>query len=375
MTTQVIRPSEARRAALRQAEGEMGAEVSNFFPIERYYSAADKVLQSFLNAYNEKRLDDAYVLGKRFATFSLEGLPKHDYYRSPRYAKLQKKNNENLEKVIARLEQVAKWMDEEEAEKQRLREEYRKRLEAERKRVEQERVRQQEAIEKARYKELQERVEQQRKKSQRGTANVQQSAMSKLQMLSQSSFPDVPLQQPGSTTQNGSLRNQLGDTDINDRHCKSTGSLLPNETAARPGPERAISTRTRRSRWQQEEGGIDAPGSHLGGEDPLPPPIPPPSVEDTPPPPSYNQVVAQHDKLVSSTKRTPNASSQLSVQRTVTAPAGGAIIRSGSDLISFPEPPDEVLPPPPPYCECIHVLHRVPFVSAVHCLTLRLLST
>ena len=46
-SAQVHRPSEGRRAALRQAEGEMGGGVplvSNFFSIDRYYAAADKVM-------------------------------------------------------------------------------------------------------------------------------------------------------------------------------------------------------------------------------------------------------------------------------------------------------------------------------------------
>ena len=339
MTAQVsIRPSEGRRAALRKAEGEINVEVSNFFPIERYYDGADKVLHSFLKAYDEKRLDDAYVLGKRFATFSLEGLPKHDYYRSPKYASLQKKNNQQLQLVISKLEQVCLWMDEEEAEKERLRQEYRKRVQAEQERIQQERVRKQQEIEEKRYKELQERVEQQRKKTQRGgTANVEQSAMNKLQMLRKTSS--------SRQTSNTSLTSQLSDMDI-DR--KSTGSIhySPPER-----PEQAPARSSRRSRWQQEEqaSGIDAPGSHMGGEEALPPPIPPPV--ETPPPPSYSQALAEHDKLLPP----PTNGQPLSnapVQRTVTAPAGGAILRMDSDLISFPEPPSEEILPPPPYCEC-----------------------
>lgn len=346
-----IRPSEGRRAALRQAEGEMGAEVSNFFPIERYYSAADKVLQSFEKAYNEKRLDDAYVLGLRFATFSLEGLTKHNYYHSSRYSNLRKKNEMSVKQVIAKLEQVTTWMDDEEAERQRLREEYRKKVEAQRKLLEAERVRRQEAIEKARYKELQDRVEQQRKKSQRGSAtNVEQSALSKLQML------NAPSGQP-SPRMNGNM----GDMSINDgRRHKSTGSLMTNGSE-RPEMTKQASAVSRRSRWQQEETGssIDAPGSLLGGEDVLPPPIPPPPPptmgDDTPPPPSYNQAMSAHDKLVQQqqTNRRPSTN-DVAVQRPVTASAGCALILpESSDLISFPEPPGEiaeVLPPPPPYC-------------------------
>lgn len=50
MTTAVARPSDARRAALREATdmGEKGVPlVSNFFPLDRYYDAAERV--SLLN--------------------------------------------------------------------------------------------------------------------------------------------------------------------------------------------------------------------------------------------------------------------------------------------------------------------------------------
>jgi hypothetical protein len=344
-------PSKHRRAALRQAEGDLGFSVSNFFPIERYYTAADKVLQSFNKAFEEKRLDDAYVLGLRFATFSIESLPQHDYYRASRYAPLKRRNEQNVTSVISKLEQVTMWMDTEEAEKERLRQEYQRQVEAQRQKLQEAKVRKLQQLEEARYKQLQERIEQQRKKSQRGTTqNVEQSAMSKLQLLSS---------QNGSTNSEH-LSSHMSDMNIgsDQRNCKSMSSLNTPSINGEPETSERSST-SRRSRWQQQEegGSIDAPGSHLGGDsdDVLPPPIPPPSLDITPPPPppppSYNQVVAEHGKLVQPTNRRHSSDSMPSIQRTVSAPAGGAIIRSeSSDLISFPEAPDEeVLPPPPPY--------------------------
>lgn len=348
-------PSKHRRAALRQAEGDLGFSVSNFFPIERYYTAADKVLQSFNKAFEEKRLDDAYVLGLRFATFSIESLPQHDYYRASRYAPLKRRNEQNVTSVISKLEQVTMWMDTEEAEKERLRQEYQRQVEAQRQKLQEAKVRKLQQLEEARYKQLQERIEQQRKKSQRGTTqNVEQSAMSKLQLLSS---------QNGSTNSEH-LSSHMSDMNIgsDQRNCKSMSSLNTPSINGEPETSERSST-SRRSRWQQQEegGSIDAPGSHLGGDsdDVLPPPIPPPSLDITPPPPppppSYNQVVAEHGKLVQPTNRRHSSDSMPSIQRTVSAPAGGAIIRSdSSDLISFPEAPDEeVLPPPPPYCKSV----------------------
>lgn len=358
MTSKVAsnRPSDHRRAALKQAEGDLGCEVSNFFPIERYYTAADKVLASFNKAFEEKRLDDSYVLGKRFARFSIESIPQHNYYHAARYAPLQQRNEHNVTTVISKLEQVTMWMDIEEAEKERQRQEYQRKVQAQRQKLQAAKIRKLEQQEEARYKELQERVEQQRKKSQRGTTqNVEQSALNKLQLLSS---------QNGSTSAKH-LSSHVSDMDIgsgtDSRNCKSMSEL--NTPSLNDEPETAEQCSTSRlSRWQQqEEGGssIDAPGPHLGGdsgEDLLPPPIPPPSFDSTPPPPSYNQVVAEHGKLVQPTNRRHSSSNSMSsIQRTVSAPAGGAVIRSdSSDLISFPEAPDEeILPPPPPYCKSV----------------------
>lgn len=307
------RPSEGRRAALRNLEGDMQVEVSNFFPLERYYDAADKVLQSFQNAYNEKRLDDAYVLGKRYARFSLEALPQHDYYRSSKYVGRRKQNDTNVQRVLEKLEQVALWMDAEEEEREKLRRERRKRLE-------EERVRQQEAIERARYQELKQRIALQQKKSARtfSEETIKESALSKLQMLG--SMTSSRRMDDGS---NASL-SHLSDMDVGD------GPIDEGSQSAHDRPSsQQQSTSSRRSRWQQNE----VSDSQLS-EESLPPPLPPPI-----PPPSYDQVVSKNPLRF--------------VQHPVVAPAGGAVVRSKSDLISLPSSDElsEPLLPPPPYCE------------------------
>jgi hypothetical protein len=314
------RPSDGRRAALRNLDGDMQVQVqvSNFFPLERYYDAADRLLQSFENAYNEKRLDDAYVLGKRYARFSLESLPHHDYFRSSKYAVKRRDNDQHVQQVLQKLEQVASWMDVEEAQREKLRLERRTRLE-------QERVRQQEAIEKARYQELEQRIAMQQKKTFRSVSEstVKESALSKLQMLGSSS----PQLNGGSSFKPERLSSGVSEMDIG--HDESTTN---GETAHdRPSSHNQQLTSGRRSRWQQNE---QSDGSQLSDTS-LPPPLPPPI-----PPPSYDKVVTK-DHL-----RPPPQ------QHTVAAPAGGAVVRSKSDLISLPSDElSEVLAPPPPYCQ------------------------
>jgi hypothetical protein len=308
----------------------MQVQVSNFFPLERYYEAADKVLQSFEKAYSEQRLDDAYVLGKRYARYSLESLPQHDYFRSSKYAVKRRDNDQHVQRVLQKLEQVALWMDAEEAQREKLRLERRRRLE-------QERVRQQEAIEKARYQELEQRIAMQQKKSSRSVSesSVKESALSKLQMLGSSS-PQLG---------GSSLKPQRLSSGVSEMNIGNGDKSSLNGESGHDRPSSQHTTGGRRSRWQQNERSDSSQLSDTSLPPPLPPPIPPPI-----PPPSYDQIVSK-DHL-----RPPQ-------KHTVAAPAGGAVVRSKSDLISLPSDDlSEVLPPPPPYCEYQSVFVDLPFV-------------
>ena len=172
-------PSQARRDALNQ---ELSIPiVSNFFPIERYYEAADKVYAGFLLCSEKNKLDDAYVYGKRYCLFVLDAIPNHNYYGSPKYKRTQNHHTLQISKVIAILEGVVRRMDTEELEKQR-REALRiqkEKEEAARKEME-------------RFLELQKRAERQTQycsSSELSTDQIEASAMSKLDLLRKLSEP------------------------------------------------------------------------------------------------------------------------------------------------------------------------------------------
>lgn len=114
------RPSDDRRAALKQSEIDKIPNISNLTPIQRYYSSSLKLLKRFYTAVNKNNLDEAYIFGLRFAQFSTKVLPTHDYYKveQKEYVKLRKDNQNDLEKLIGALENVVNLMDLEELEKQ-----------------------------------------------------------------------------------------------------------------------------------------------------------------------------------------------------------------------------------------------------------------
>ena len=115
-------PSKARREHLKKYE-RPPIELSNMTPIPRYYTAADKVLHQFKAHLKNQELDDAYIIGRRFALFSTVSLPKHDYYKSPNseFAKLRLQNQKDAQWVTRGLERIVEVMDKQEV--QRVREE------------------------------------------------------------------------------------------------------------------------------------------------------------------------------------------------------------------------------------------------------------
>lgn len=116
------RPSDERRAALKASELNKIPNISNLTPIQRYYALSLRLLKSFYLAADSNKLDEAYVFGLRFAKFSSEVLPTHDYYKvnQPEYVKLRKENKRDLKTVIDKLEEVVEMMDLEELEKKEM---------------------------------------------------------------------------------------------------------------------------------------------------------------------------------------------------------------------------------------------------------------
>lgn len=95
---------------------EESMHVSSFVPIVRYYEIASRLFESFRMAVEQKKLDSAYVLGKRYAKFCTSSLPTHNYYLSsqPDLKRLRIENHRDLSKVATLLEQVVQMMDQEE---------------------------------------------------------------------------------------------------------------------------------------------------------------------------------------------------------------------------------------------------------------------
>jgi Snf7 len=106
------RPSAARRQALRQ--GTTAKSLVPTVPLTNYYELTDRLYASFCVALDNRKLDDAYVWGIRFATFSTEALPTHPAYGQSIFLKLRKRNAQRTQHVLTQLEAVAQRMDAEE---------------------------------------------------------------------------------------------------------------------------------------------------------------------------------------------------------------------------------------------------------------------
>jgi len=113
-------PSKPRRDALKRQE-RPPIPLSNFCPIDKYYDAADKVLVQFKAHLANMELDEAYIIGRRFALFSTVSLPGHDYYKSPRseLISLRLKNQKDAQWVTRGLERIVEVMDKQEIDKRK----------------------------------------------------------------------------------------------------------------------------------------------------------------------------------------------------------------------------------------------------------------
>ena len=119
------RPSDERCKAL---SAEIGVpSVLSFFPIERYYDAAQKIFGSVMQIKDDAaQLDLCYVLAKRYCMFVLEAIQDHTSYGKAEYRMLQKKHTLQAQQVIDMLEGLVDRMDQEfleQAEQEKIRKE------------------------------------------------------------------------------------------------------------------------------------------------------------------------------------------------------------------------------------------------------------
>jgi len=309
----VARPSDARRAALSEATKGMGERgvplVSNFFPLERYFEAANRVLEAFGIAYKARRLDDAYVYGKRFAIFSLEALPQHNYYESPRYAATRKKNKQDMTAVIIRLEKVALLMDEEEKTKERER----KRREDEARKREEEQIKREAEAARVRLMQFQVDVSKRNRDMKTFGKNIQHSALDKLKRMNgdknETGESDHIKVEIKSSSSGKSLRSS-GQRETRTRSSQSSHDRMEEYDENREHNHNSEGQRRKRATGRRSSSGFGVEGQEgrrkpdflVTGSQPLPLPTPlPPPLEDEsntsenntgmPPPPSYNTIM------------------------------------------------------------------------------------
>ena len=167
------RASHQRRQNLREESGGV-PHVSNFFPIERYYEASDKVFQSFSDSFENRELDNAYVYGRRYCSFCMDGIYKHDYFKTKKFDVRRDQSKKRVVDVLAKLELVSEWMDVEEEEREKKRQ-------ALIQRQNEERLKKQQELELKQINDLEKRIQQQKKSSSCvSSVNLEESALAKL---------------------------------------------------------------------------------------------------------------------------------------------------------------------------------------------------
>ncbi len=114
-------PSKLRRDLLKKHE-KPAITLFNLCPIEKYYATADRVLEQFKAHLANGDLDDAYIIGRRFAVFSTVSLPGHDYYTSPKanLVQLRLKNQKDAQWVTRGLERIVEVMDKQEIDRREV---------------------------------------------------------------------------------------------------------------------------------------------------------------------------------------------------------------------------------------------------------------
>jgi hypothetical protein len=186
-------PSAARRHALKVADAENQLRCLDSFPLHKYADIAQRLLDCFQAAVDQRRLDEAYIYGHRFAHLVVESLPQHEEWKQSGTgstsvdAKLKKRLNCQVEKVLSMMEVIVQRMDAEELVKEKEQRKAREiEKETEKSRLDCQRLKEKEqrvALEEEREKFL---AEQKEKEIERKKMDVEQSAMAKLFALNAS---------------------------------------------------------------------------------------------------------------------------------------------------------------------------------------------
>jgi len=107
-------PSARRRKALKEADSaNQELRVFESYPLAKYFDISCRLLDHFQDAVYERRLDEAYVFGLRFANLGL-CLPQHPEWKSNTNSKGVKRLTSQIEDVLCMMDVIKQRMDAEE---------------------------------------------------------------------------------------------------------------------------------------------------------------------------------------------------------------------------------------------------------------------
>lgn len=113
-TMSLSSPSAERRKALKDADSDNQLKVLPSYPLSKYLDLTERMCYRFNDAVHERRLDEAYVFGLRFANLGLVSLPQHPAWKASTNIKAKKRLASQVENVLEMMESIKKRMDAEE---------------------------------------------------------------------------------------------------------------------------------------------------------------------------------------------------------------------------------------------------------------------
>mmetsp|Transcript_21214 Transcript_21214/g.27919 ORF Transcript_21214/g.27919 Transcript_21214/m.27919 type:complete len:510 (+) Transcript_21214:51-1580(+) len=173
-------PSYNRRQTLRDSDAGNLVTVTSAssYPLEKHFQIIERLLRRFQQALEERRMDETYVYGIRFATFCLEQLPNHPQYNQKRFQKAKIRNARQVDRVLKTMEIITQRMDAEELVKQKKEEQLKK------EQIQSEENERKERLAKEEEENQQRRLELERQKSKKmQQEQIKHSAYAKLQTM------------------------------------------------------------------------------------------------------------------------------------------------------------------------------------------------
>ena len=113
-TVTSLSPSTDRRKALKEADSANQLKVLPSYPLSKYLDLSKRIFYRFNHAVSERRLDEAYIFGLRFANLGLASLPQHPEWKAATNIKAKKCLASQAKNVLEMLESIKKRMDAEE---------------------------------------------------------------------------------------------------------------------------------------------------------------------------------------------------------------------------------------------------------------------